>query len=161
MPTSPYTCGVLCVSGMCRSPSLLTPPHLVGRDVVKPLDRANMVGALQQLMRADEVVPAELQRIAKAEIDVRLRGEMHNHVDLELAQAAQDILPLRHVAVEEGEVRPALEHAGVVARAAVVQLVEGDDVVGARILCGEVSDDPGGTAEVSGNLLIGLIVGLT
>ena len=83
--------------------------------MIKPLDSPHMMRTLQQLMRSDEIVPAELQRVAKAQIDMCLRCEVHNHVNLELAEAAQNIFTLSDIAVEEGKVRPPLEHAGVVA----------------------------------------------
>lgn len=123
--------------------------YLISRDVIEPLDGANMMRALQQLVRANEVVPTKLQRVAKAEIDVCLSSEMDNNVDLELPQTAQHILSLRHVAVEEGEVRAAFQHPRVVPRAAVVELVEGDDIVCIRVFGREVPNDPRGTGSVS------------
>lgn len=45
--------------------------------------------------------------------------------------------------MEKGKVGPPFEHAGVVQRTAVVELVKGDDVVGGGVCQDEVPDEPG------------------
>lgn len=69
-------------------------------------------------------------------------GKVKDSVDLVLTQASENVLVLCHVAMEELEVWPAFEHAGIVQGAAIVQFVERDHIV-AGILGHQMPDEPG------------------
>jgi hypothetical protein len=73
---------------------------------------------------------------------VRLRREVDHRVDVVALQAVDYLGRIGHVALVEGKVAPVVEDARVVEGRAVVQLVEGDDVVSVRVGEGEVPDEP-------------------
>ena len=102
---------------------------LVGRDVDEAPD-ARLDRALDHDVRAVHVRLGELERVAEAQVDVGLRREVEDRVDLVRGEAAHHVLDLGHVAVVEGEVGLGVEDARVVQGRAIVELVEGDDVVG-------------------------------
>lgn len=85
--------------------------------------------SLEQDVCAVYVRVGELVRVAEAQVDVGLRCEVEDGVDLVLTQHALDIAWGGDVAMLEGEVRSVVEHARVVQRCAVVELVQRDDVV--------------------------------
>lgn len=115
----------------------------------EPLNRLHSHHALQQYMRSEHIILGERVRIAKRQVHVRLRGQMEDGVDVVLSQTAQHIGRLGDVSVEEFEIGPGFEHARVVERTAVVELVEADDVVGGRVFGDEVADQPGCTGGMS------------
>lgn len=103
-------------------------------------------------MSADNVVKREGIRIAEAQIDMRLRRKMEDGVNLVRSQAFQDIGIVCKVSMEELEVRAAFQHPGIVERTAVIELVETHDVVGIRIFCHQVTDEPRSTVYISSSL---------
>ena len=120
---------------------------LVGRDVDEALD-ADLLGALEQHVGAVDVGVREAVRVAKAQVDVRLRGKVEDGIDVVALEAVHHLGRVRYVALVEGEVAPLVEDARVVERRAVVELVKGHDVVRVRVRQGQVSHEPAGAAEL-------------
>ena len=115
--------------------------NLVGRDVDEAPD-AHLLGALEQHVGAVHVGMREAVRVAEAQVDVRLRGEVEDGVDVVPLEAVDDLGRVGDVPLVECEVAPVVEDAGVVEGRAVVQLVKRDDVVSVRIGEGEMADEP-------------------
>jgi hypothetical protein len=80
-------------------------------------------------VRSVYVCVCELIRVAEAKVDVRLRSEMEDGVDLVLAKHALYVGRRCDVAILECEVGFVVKGARVVERCAVVELIEGDYVV--------------------------------
>ena len=95
---------------------------------------------LEQNVRSQDVVPSEVEGVAKAKIDMGLGSKMEYRIDLELAETLHYVRPTRNVAVEEAEIGTVFEHSRVVSGATVVQLVERDNAVGFGILRHQVTD---------------------
>lgn len=90
----------------------------------------------------------ELVRIAEAQVDVRLRGEVEDCVDLVLAEHTLHVCWRCDVPVLECEIILVVENPRVVEGRAVVELVEGDDVVMAGVCEDEVAGEPTCTRTV-------------
>jgi hypothetical protein len=118
--------------------------NLVGGNVVIPLDLAILLDALQQDVRANDIVHGEFVRVSKAQVDVRVGGEVEDGVDVVLLQTFDHVGGDGNIAVEEVEVAQLLrlQQAGIVERAAVVEFVETDDVVVALVFDGQVAYKP-------------------
>jgi hypothetical protein len=100
--------------------------------VVIPLDLAILLDTLEQDVRADHVVHGKFVRVAKAQVHMRVGGEMEHGVDVVLLQAFDHVGSDGDIAVEEVEVARLLrlQQACIVERAAIVEFVEGHhDVV--------------------------------
>ncbi len=78
-----------------------------------------------------------------------LSRQVEDGVDLVSSQTFDNICPTRYVAMEEGKVRSSFQHARVVPRAAVIQLVERNDCIVIRVLGYQVSNKPGRTNSLS------------
>ena len=101
---------------------------LVCRDV----DEANHIMHLrgfQQDVRAEDVVPRELERVAERVVDVRLRREVHDRVDLLRLQNVVDEVRRADVALDELVVRQRRDLLEVREARAVVEAVEVQDLV--------------------------------
>ena len=101
---------------------------LVCRDV----DEANHIvhlGRFQQHVRAEDVVPRELERVAERVVDVRLRREVHDRVDLLRLQNVVDEVRRADVALDEFVVRQRRDLLEVREARAVVEAVEVQDLV--------------------------------
>ena len=107
--------------------------------MIEALDGAHLYCAIEQDMRSEYVVLREVEGVSEAQVNVRLRSEMEDGVDVEFAKALEDVGRLCHIAVEEVEVRPSFEHPRVVPRAAIVQLIERDNIVRMRVLFNEMA----------------------
>lgn len=120
--------------------------HFVGRDV----DEApNLSGfsTLQHNVGAVNVGGREAIGVAKTQIDMRLRSEVEDGVNLVLIETCGDIGRARHVSLEEGEVWLRVENMMVVQSCTIVQLVETDDVV-LRIGQNKMADQPRPTVRL-------------
>ena len=104
---------------------------------------------IQQHMCSKDVILREFERISKAQIYMRLRRKVENRIYVELSEASQDIGRAGYITVEEGEIDAALQDAGVVSRAAVIQLIKRNDIICAWILGDKVTDEPASTAYLS------------
>lgn len=72
----------------------------------KPLHTPHLLNTLQQLMRPDNIVHHKVVGIPKAEIDVRVRGQVEDGVDLAVYEAFEEVSVVEQVAVDEFEIRP-------------------------------------------------------
>lgn len=100
---------------MSASPSLrLYLAYLIRGYVVESLHCADVQCTLHQYMCPEYVVLGERQRIAEAQVDMSLRREMEDRVDVILAKALEHIGVLCDVAMVETEIRPPFQHSGVV-----------------------------------------------
>jgi hypothetical protein len=118
---------------------------LICRDVYKPSD-AMLPCALQKNMRPVYIRVGELIGVAEAEINMRLRGEMENGIDLVLPQHALDVCRRGNVSVLECKVWPAVEDARVVQCCAIVELIQRDDIVVVGVRQDQMADKPTGSA---------------
>ena len=80
-------------------------------------------------MRAEDVVPRELERVAERVVDVRLRREVHDRVDLLRLQNVVDEVRRADVALDELVVRQRRDLLEVREARAVVEAVEVQDLV--------------------------------
>ena len=87
-------------------------------------------------------------RIAEAKVDVRLRSEVKDGINVVLAKHSLHASWRSNVPLVEGEIRPVIENPRVVERGAVVKLVEGNNMV---LWIGEdqVPDKPACAADTS------------
>lgn len=97
-------------------------------------------------MSAVDIGVRETVGIAEAQVHVGLGREVQNCVDLVAIQTIQYLIGVGYVALDEGEVASLIQSPRIVERAAVIQLIEGYDVVGIRVVEGEVPDIPRSTA---------------
>ena len=101
---------------------------LVRRDVDEAHDVVHLRG-LEQHVRAEDVVPRELERVAERVVDVRLRREVHDRVDLLRLQDVVDEVRRADVALDEFVVRQRRDLLEVREARAVVEAVEVQDLV--------------------------------
>lgn len=101
-------------------------------------------------MRAENIVLRKDVGVAETQIHMRVRRKVEYGVDVVFLQALDHIARNRHIAVEEAKIRLRLQHARIVQRAAVVELVEGYHVVVVRIFDGQVAYQPGPTFCIFG-----------
>jgi hypothetical protein len=121
--------------------------HLVRRYMYEPID-AMLSRSFEQDMCAVYVRVREFIRIAEAEVDMRLRGEMEDSIDIVLPQHTLYVCRQCDVPVFECEVRSVIENSCVVERGAVVQLVEGDHIV-VWVCEDQMAYEPASSAPVS------------
>jgi hypothetical protein len=114
---------------------------------------AMLSSALQQHMCPVDIRVGKLVRVAKAEINVGLRREMEDGVDVMLAQYALHVCRRCNVAVLEGEVPLLFKCPRIIQCRAVVELIEGDDIIVVRIREDEMANNPTGSAHGSIELL--------
>lgn len=86
---------------------------LVGGNVDEAFD-ADLLGALEQYMGAIDVGVSETVRVAETQVDVGLRGEVEDGVDVVPLQAVDDFAGVGDVAVVEVEIPLVVQHACVV-----------------------------------------------
>jgi hypothetical protein len=111
--------------------SFTDPTNLISGNVVIPLDLGILLDALQQDVRADDIVHGEFVRVAKAQVDVGVGGEVEDGVDVVFLQTFDHVGGDGHISVEEVEVSQLLrlQQARIVERAAIVEFVKGYNVV--------------------------------
>jgi hypothetical protein len=97
--------------------------HLIRRDMYEPV-HAMFPGSLQQHMRPVYIRVCELVRVTEAQVDVRLRREVEDGVDLVLAKHAFHVGWRCDVAIFESEVRLIVEDSRIIQSRAVVELVK-------------------------------------
>lgn len=119
---------------------------LIGGDVDEALD-PDLLGRLEKNVSAVDVSVGETVRVSETQVNVGLRGEVEDGVNVVALEAVHDLRGVRDVAMVEGEVPLIVQGAGVVERCAVVQLVEGDDVVGIGVCERQVTYQPTRTGE--------------
>lgn len=124
--------------------------YLVCGDMIEALDLAILLDALEQHMRAEHIVLREDVGVAEAQVHVCMRREMENRVDVVLLQAFYHVARYGNIAMKEAEIRLRLQHARIVQRAAIVELVERHDVVGVGIFDGKVAYKPRPTVCIFG-----------
>lgn len=108
--------------------------YLVCGDVVEPLDRLHDSRTLEQHMRTHDIIVGESEGVAKTQVHMALRRQMENGVDLVHFQTLEHVGFFGNITVKEAKIRSSLEHARVVQRTAVVQLIEADDIVEVGVL---------------------------
>jgi hypothetical protein len=110
---------------------------------------AMLAGPLQKHMCPIYIRVGKLVRVAEAEIDMGLRREMEDGVDVMLPQYPLYVRWRCDVTVLEREVWFVVECSGVVQRRAVVKLIKGDDIVLVGVREDEMADEPAGSAHRS------------
>lgn len=116
--------------------------YLICGNVVKALDLAILLDALEQHMRAEHIVLREDVGVAETQIHVCMRREVENRVNVVLLQAFYHVARYGNIAVKEAEIRLRLQHASIIQRAAIVELVKGNNVVSVGIFDGKVAYKP-------------------
>lgn len=124
--------------------------YLVCGDVVEALDLAILLDALEQHMRAEHIVLREDVGVAEAQVHVCMRRQVENGVNIVLLQAFDHVARYGNIAVEEAEIRLRLQHASIIQRATIVELVERNDVVCVGIFDGKVAYKPRPTVCIFG-----------
>jgi hypothetical protein len=110
--------------------------------VVEALDLPILLDALEQHVRAKHIVLREEVGVAETQVHVCMRREVEDGINIVLLQAFDHVARYGDIAVKEAEVRLRLQHARIVQRAAVVELVEGNNVVCVGIFDGKVAHQP-------------------
>lgn len=103
---------------------------------------SDFLGTLQKYVSTVHIGVGESVRVTKTQVDVGLRSEMEDGIDIVALQTVHDFGGVCNVAMVEGEVALVLEDARVVQGSAVVELVEGDDIVRVGVGQGEMSYQP-------------------
>jgi len=119
--------------------------YLVCGDVVEALDLAILLDTLEQHMRAKHIVLREDVGVAETQIHVRMRSKMEDGIDVVFLQAPDYVAWNSDIAVEEAEIRLRLQHARMVQRAAIVELVKRHDVVVVGVFDGKMAHKPRST----------------
>jgi hypothetical protein len=96
----------------------------------------------------------ELVRIAEAEIDVGLSGEVEDGVNLVLAQHTLYVRGRCNVPMLKGKVLAVVEDASVIQGRAIVELVEGYDIVAVGVRESKVSDEPACTEDALASIMV-------
>lgn len=124
--------------------------NLVGRDVDELLD-SDLLGGLEENVSSVNVGVSESVGVSEGQVNVGLGGKMENGVNVVTLQAVHHLGWVGDITMVKGEVSLIVQGAGVVEGRTVVELVEGDDVVGVRVGESQVTDKPAGATEcVSG-----------
>jgi hypothetical protein len=110
--------------------------------VVEALDLAILLDALEQHMRAKHIVLRENVGVAETQIHVRMRSKVEDGIDVVFLQAPDHVAWYGDIAVEEAEIRLRLQHARIVQRAAIVELVERHNVVVVGVFDGKMAHKP-------------------
>lgn len=113
--------------------------------MVESPDTTILLDTLEQDVCAKHIVFGKRVRVTKTQIHMRVGREVEDGIDAVISEALQHVTWSRHIAVEEAEIRLRLQHASIVQRAAVIQLVEGYDVVMVGILYCQVAHQPRAT----------------
>jgi hypothetical protein len=130
---------------------IVLPSLLCGRtyficgDVVESLNLAIFLDALEQHMRAENIVLREDVGVTETQIHMCMRSEMKDGVNIVLLKTPDHVAWYCDIAVEEAEIRLRLQHARIVQRTTVVELVERHNVVVVWILDGQVAHKPRST----------------
>jgi hypothetical protein len=104
-------------------------------------------------MRSVYVGVGELVRVAEAEVNMRLCGEVEDGIDVVLAQHTLNVGRRGNVSMLEGEVRSVVEDARVVQARAVVELIERDDIVVVGVCQDQMAGKPTCSALASAFIL--------
>lgn len=89
--------------------------YLVGAHADESLDLdRRMIRALQEDMRPEHVVDREGQRVAEAQVHVRLDREVEDRIELLGLQRIEHVRVAADVAVDKSEVGVGVQHPGVV-----------------------------------------------
>lgn len=116
------------------------PIHFVRRDMHEAPNLSSF-STLQHNVGAVDVGGREAIGVPKTQIDVRLRREVEDGVNLVLFETCRDIGRARHVSFKEGEIRLRVENMMVVQSCTIIYLVETDDAV-LRIGQNKMADQP-------------------
>lgn len=100
-------------------------------------------------MRTIDVGVRELIRVSKAQIHMRLCGEMKDGVDIVPLQTPRNVLRGSNVALLEEEICPAIKAPRIVQRRAIVEFVKGHNLVVIRVSQREVPYQPAGAMDSS------------
>lgn len=97
-------------------------------------------------MSSVDIGVGESVRVTKTQIHVGLRGKMENGINVVSLEAVHDLGGICNVAIVEGEIPLVVQDTGVVQGSAVIELIEGDDVVRVGVGQGKMSYEPACTA---------------
>lgn len=120
--------------------------NLVGGDVDETLD-SDLLGGLEENVGSVNVGVGESVRVTEGQINVGLGSEVEDGVNVVTLQAVHNLRWVGDITVVEGEVSLVVQRTGVVEGSAVVELIEGDDVVGIWVLDSQVADQPTGAVK--------------
>lgn len=115
--------------------------NLIGGDVDELLD-SDLLGGLEENVGSVNVGVGESVGVSEGQVNVRLGSKVEDGVDVVTLQAVHNLSWVGDITVVEGEVPLVVQGAGVVEGSTVVELIEGDDVVGVWVGEGQVTDKP-------------------
>ena len=78
--------------------------------MIETLHGADNPSALEEYMSSDEIVLRKVIGVSETEIDVSVGSKMKDSINVESAKAREYVGISRYVTVNEGKVRPALQH---------------------------------------------------
>lgn len=119
---------------------------LISGDVDELLD-SNLLGRLQDNVCTINVGVGECVGVAETQVNVGLSSEMEDGVNVVSLQTVHDLGGVCDITMVEGEVSFVVKGSSVVQGGAVVEFVEGYDVVGIGVGQGQMSYQPASTAE--------------
>jgi hypothetical protein len=108
---------------------------------------SNLFGTLKQDVCTKYIIVSESVGISEAQVDMGLSSKVENGVNFVAFKAVHDFRRICDIAMIEAEVPLVIECSCVVQRGAVVELVEGDDIVCIRVCHSQVSYQPASTAK--------------
>ena len=115
--------------------------NLIRGDMIEPTNSPNTMSTLEQDMCSQDIVLGKAIRVPEAKINVCVRREMEDCIDLEPSETISDISLARDVAMYEVEVWSGLQHPSIVSRTAVIELIKRDYGI-SWVLGYQVSDEP-------------------
>ena len=108
---------------------------------------SDLLGGLEENMSSVHVGVGESVGVTEGQINVGLGSEVEDGVNVVTLQAVHNLRWVGDITVVEGEVSLVVQRTGVVEGSAVVELIEGDDVVGIWVLDSQVADQPTGAVK--------------
>jgi hypothetical protein len=121
---------------------------LIGGDMDELL-YSNLLRTLQENVCPVNIGVGESVRVTKTQIDVGLRREVEDGIDIVSLKAVHNLRRIGNVAMVECEVALVVQDSGVVQRSTVVKFVEGYDIIRVRVRQGQVSHKPASTRYTS------------
>ena len=120
-------CKYACLTQICCTYRHVS-VHLICGNVYKATNTM-LPCSFKQDMCAVYIGVRELIRVAKAQIDVRLRRKVEDGIDLMLSKHSLNVARQCDIAMFKDKIRPVVEHSCVVQGRAVVELIERDHIV--------------------------------
>jgi hypothetical protein len=114
---------------------------LIGRDVDELFD-PDLLGTFQDNVCSVDIGMGELIGISEAQINVRLSSKVEDSINVVSLQAIHNLGGIGDISMVESKVPLIVKGSSIVQRCAVIEFIEGDDVIGVGVCQCEMSHQP-------------------